>query len=136
MFKKGVVQKLDVGDYSTNLLLNKFHIERKSSIDFYGTIVQGHKRFVRELERAKKSNITMPIYVECSRGDFVMKRFPMGFKLKMRPGTLIKIIDTMTEKYGLEIVWCENRDNMRLQMIKRLNEEEKCEKEIQANREV
>jgi len=49
---KVIKKKLDEGDYTTEKLYNKAHIERKSPMDFYGSLIQGHKRFSREIQRA------------------------------------------------------------------------------------
>ena len=117
--------KLDVGDITTEKLLNKFHIERKSGSDLYGTIIQGHKRFRNEILLAEKRKIQLVVYVECSRSDFIMKRFPQGWQRKMKPGQLSKIIDTMAEKYKLEFVFCDNQDDMRDKIIERFEYEEK-----------
>ena len=124
MFNEYVRVTLSEGDYTTTKLLNKFHIERKSLPDLYGTLIQGHKRFRNEILRAKEKNIKLSVYVEGTRSDFIMKRFPMGWKLKMKPGVLSKIIDTMSEKYNLEFVWCDGRDDMRDKMVKRFYDEE------------
>ena len=48
-----ITRKLDAGDYSIDGYDNKIAIERKSIPDLYGTLGKGHKRFQRELERAK-----------------------------------------------------------------------------------
>ena len=124
MFKETEIKKLDVGDYTTDKLLNKFHIERKSGQDLYGSIIQGHKRFRAEILRAIQTDVKLSVYVECTRSDFIMKRFPMGWKLKMKPGMLSRIIDTMSEKYNIEFIFCESRENMRHLMLQRFEEEE------------
>lgn len=124
MFKEATVQTMTEGDYTTTKLLGKFHIERKSLSDLYGTIIQGHARFKREILRAKEKNIKLVVYVEGTRSDFIMKRFPMGWKRKMKPGALSQIIDTMSEKYDLEFVFCQDRNNMKHEMITRFNQEE------------
>ena len=105
-------QKLDEGDYTTEELLNKAHIERKSGIDLYGSILQGHARFKREILRAIEKKIKFAIFVECPEQMFYSKRFKGGFRLKGSSTTLRKIVATMKERYSLEFVWCEDRDDM------------------------
>jgi len=107
-----IQKKLDEGDYTTEKLYGKAHIERKSGIDLYGSIIQGHVRFRNEIKRALEKNIKFAIFVECSESDFFGKKFKGGYRLKVPSGILRKIISTMIEKYFLEIVWCDGRDDM------------------------
>ncbi len=105
--------KLDEGDYTTEELYNKAHLERKSGNDLYGSILQGHTRFRAEIQRAIDKKIKFAIFVECPEETFYRKRFPGGYRLQASSTHLRKIIKTMTKKYSLEIVWCEDRDDMR-----------------------
>lgn len=107
-----VKQKLDEGDYTTDELLNKAHIERKSGIDLYGSIIQGHKRFRAEIQRALDKGLKFAIFVECPEETFFRKRFKGGYRLKASTTQLRKMIATMKEKYSLEFVWCEDRNDM------------------------
>jgi len=107
-----IKKKLDEGDYTTEALFNKAHAERKSGIDLYGSIIQGHKRFVREIQRAAEKKIKFAIFVECPKETFFRKRFKGGYRLQCSSGQLRQMITTMTKKYSLEFIWCENRDDM------------------------
>ena len=111
------LQKMDEGDYTTEDLLGIAHIERKSPVDLYGSIIQGHVRFRKEIQRAVDKNIKLVIFVECPSEMFFKKRFPRGHLLKTPERTLRKIINTMKIKYNLEFVWCEDRDEMMDKMI-------------------
>jgi ERCC4-type nuclease len=111
--KECEVKKLDEGDYTTEKLFNIAHIERKSGIDLYGSIVQNHDRFRAEIERANSKGIKLSVFVECLKRDFVGKRFNGGWRLKMKPAVLAKIVDTIQEKYGIEFVWCDGREDFR-----------------------
>lgn len=117
-------QKLNEGDYTTERLFNIAHIERKSPVDLYGSIIQGHKRFIKEIRRAVEKNIKLAIFVECPSEMFFRKRFPQGFRLKTPESTLRKIIGTISIKYDIEFVWCEDRDDMRDKMLMWFVEEE------------
>ena len=110
-------QKLDEGDYTTEDLHNKAHIERKSGADLYGSIIQGHKRFTAELTRAIEKNITIAVFVECPEEMFYRKTFAGGYRLKAPSRVLRKIIPTMKEKYNIEFVWCEDRNDMRVKSL-------------------
>jgi len=108
-----IKQKLDEGDYTTEDLLNIAHAERKSGIDLYGSIIQGHDRFRAEINRAIDKKLKFAIFVECPEEIFYTKKFSGGYRLKVPSKQLRKIIATMKEKYSLEIVWCKDREDMK-----------------------
>lgn len=108
--------KLDEGDYTTEELLNKAHIERKSGIDLYGSLIQGHKRFAAEIQRAIEKDLSFAVFVECTKKEFVSKKFKGGYRLKAKPKVLAKIVDTFTKRYPIEFVWCENRKDLKDKM--------------------
>jgi ERCC4-type nuclease len=113
---KIVRKKLDEGDYTTEKLYNIAHIERKSPMDFYGSLIQGHKRFSREIQRAIEKDLSFAIFVECTEKKFTSMKFKGAFRLKTKPATLKKIVDTFQERYPIRIVWCKNREDMKVQM--------------------
>ena len=113
-----------VGDYTTPALLDKFHIERKSPEDLYGTLTKGHVRFRNEIIRAQVNNITLALYVECSKDKFVAKEFPGGGHRQLPGNVLGKIVDTVETRYGIEVVWCASREDMVKKMKSRFKFEE------------
>jgi ERCC4-type nuclease len=129
--KKCIRKCLVVGDYSTPLLLDTFAIERKSPMDLYGTITKGHPRFRNELIRAEVYNIKLVMYVECPKQKFIDKQFQGGSLRQMESTTLSKIINTVENRYNLEIVWCTSRTNIASKILKRLEYEEQVFKKSQ-----
>ncbi len=126
LFPKGkaIFQKMDVGDYTTIDLIGKVHIERKSAGDLYGSIIQGHNRFRREIMRAKEQNIKLIIMVECPENIFIGKQWGSVAKKLRTPGkTLKKIVDTIQKKYEISIIWCYDRDDMVYRMNKIFDKE-------------
>jgi len=119
-----VRKKLDEGDYTTEKLCNIAHIERKSAIDMYGSLIQGHKRFSREIQRAIEKDLSFAIFVECTEKKFTSMRFKGAYRLKTKPGTLKKIVDTFQERYPIRIVWCKDREDMKAKMCMWFLEEE------------
>ena len=118
LWDEGVkIQKLDEGDYTTEKLLNKAHVERKSGIDLYGSLIQGHKRFAAEIQRAIEKDLTFAVFVECTEEEFVKKRFFGGYRLHVKTKVLRKIVDTFTSRYPIEFIWCEDRQDLRIQMV-------------------
>ena len=122
-----IKQKLDEGDYTTEKLLNKAHIERKSGIDLYGSLIQNHKRFAAEIQRAIEKDLTFAVFVECSEEEFVTKKFKGGYRLRTKVRVLRKIVDTFQERYPIQFVWCENRDDLRIRAVKWFVNQERIE---------
>ena len=110
------VMKLDEGDYTTAALLNKAHAERKSGIDLYGSLIQNHKRFAAEIQRAIEKDLSFAVFVECTEKDFVQKKFRGGYRLKVSAKILRKIITTFTGRYPIEFIWCEHRLDLKNKM--------------------
>ena len=109
-------KKLDEGDYTTDKLFNLAHIERKSGIDLYGSLIHNHKRFSAEIQRAIEKDLTFAVFVECSEKTFISKRFKGGSRLKVKSEVLAKIISTFVNRYPIEWVWCRNREELRTKM--------------------
>lgn len=124
---KGVKCKrctLNVGDYTTELLQGRFHVERKSLADLYQTLTHGNKRFKYELFRAAYDRITICVYVEGSRREFVEKLFPKGNERKFSSAGLDKLIRTFETKYHLCFHWHSNRTACTKAVLIRLRKEE------------
>ena len=126
-----IKQKLDEGDYTTEELYNIAHAERKSGIDFYGSIIQGHARFRAEINRAIDKNLKFAIFVECPEETFYTKKFSGGYRLKASSIQLRKMLATMIVKYNLEIIWCKDREDMKILMLEWFKKIKKKEKEIE-----
>lgn len=116
---------LCVGDYTTTLLHNNYHIERKSMPDLYQTITKGHARFRREIFRAWDNKIRFSVYVEGTKEGFLAKRFPRGSMLKVSTQALRKIITAYEDKYMLDIIWGKSRIITKRLITKRLQDEER-----------
>lgn len=116
--------KLDVGDYTTWTLRNRFHIERKSPADLYGTLNGGYSRFKREFIRAIKTKTKLVVYIECTVENFLSKSWSGSKYCKLPLEGTVKRIATLTERYGLEFVWCTSRLSARVEIFDRLEKEE------------
>lgn len=120
----GAKQTLIVGDYTTKLLLNKMHIERKSLQDLYGTLTSGNQRFKRMLFKAAWHRIAIVVYVEGSYDAFINKRFPKGNERKFSKEGLEKLVAAFERTYFLQFVWHRNRVECCKGVEKRLKDEE------------
>lgn len=119
---------LIVGDYTTKVLENKFHIERKSLGDLYGTLTKGNNRFKYELFRAAYNRIHIEVYIEGTYDAFINKRFPKGNERKFSKEGLERLVSTFQKKYYLTFHWHKNRATCLKAVEKRLKDEEKTVK--------
>tara|TARA_Y100000310_G_scaffold253648_1_gene260540 strand:+ start:735 stop:1175 length:441 start_codon:yes stop_codon:yes gene_type:complete len=103
---------LFIGDYSIKGYEDKIAIERKSPTDLFGTLGRGHKRFKKELEKSLKYKY-FGIYIETSFGNILNKNFKHSHKSKMKGFVIIKILETIKLKYNIDVVFCNNRNEMR-----------------------
>lgn len=101
-------KKLNVGDYSLKGYEDIISLERKSTGDLFGTCGAGHKRFHKELERAKTLKY-FAIVVEGSYDDIATKDFPNSHMTKMKGYIVNSIIFTIHMKYNIPIFLCKNR---------------------------
>jgi ERCC4-type nuclease len=114
-FKKNVIfKKLNVGDYGVELnnKLLPIFFERKSGIDCLGTLTKSHKRFQQELGRAYEDGVKIIMIVECSYIDFIEKKFYGAHNSKIKPDVLTKILHSTIISHDLQIVFCNNRQEM------------------------
>lgn len=120
----GIRKCLIVGDYTTVKLEGKFHIERKSLSDLYGTLTKGNSRFKYELFRAAYHSIIIEVYVEGTFDDFINKRFPKGNERKFTKDGLERLVATFERKYHLKFHWHKSRKMCQVAVSKRLKSEE------------
>lgn len=116
---------LIAGDYTTINLLNKFHIERKSLGDLYGTLTSGHKRFRRELVRAEERGIELQVLIEGTKADMRAKRFPMGEDRLISGETVLKIVATLSKRTGVVFIWTKDRQAAKRRLLRILKAKEK-----------
>lgn len=105
---KTITNTLSVGDYSLLGHETKIAIERKSLTDLFGTLGKGHKRFRRELERAKKYNY-FAIVIEGDYDRILEKSFDGAKFSKIRGDVIAQILFTLNIKYGINIFFCQDR---------------------------
>lgn len=124
-FKNSKRVALVAGDYSTVKLKDSFVIERKSLSDLYGTLTNGNQRFKAELFRAAWERITICVYVEGTKDDFINKRFPKGSERLFTSAGLEKLITTFERKYHLCFHWHTSRSACKKAVYNRLLLEER-----------
>ena len=112
-----ITTKLPFGDYAMKLDATSPYVpvffERKNIEDLWGTLTTGIDRFKRELERAKESKVTMYLAIEGTMLDVYT-----GSMFSIVPGSqIIRSIFTFKMKYGLQPVFCPNREQMKYYII-------------------
>ena len=116
-----ITRKLDEGDYNIAELEDKIVIERKSLQDLYGSIIQDHARFKKEILRARDKNKKFYIFIEGTLKDFYFLSWSKR-PLKITPQILQKIIMTMTKRYNLTIIECKTRNEMSKKIVKEMEQ--------------
>lgn len=114
-----IYRKLDEGDYNIAELEDHIVIERKSITDFYGSIIQDHARFKKEILRSKEKNKKFYIFLEGSISDVL----DYCRERELNPRTMGKILITMAKRYNILIIECETRVLMSKQIVKTIEKE-------------
>ena len=115
-----ISSKLFAGDYQ-NLDNPRILVDRKQNLsELCNNVVQGHDRFVRELERAKDNGFRLIVLVE--HGDGIKKLSDVGgwynprlrySKCAVTGKRLYKILKTMLEKYEFQLEFCDKESTGR-----------------------
>ena len=107
-----VVATLPYGDYCCeyNGKLLPVVFDRKSLGDLFGTLGKGHKRFMREVDRAKKDNTLLIIIVEKN-----LSTIRKGYRYsKMSGSAIMRQLFTLQHKHSVPFVCCKNREEMEM----------------------
>lgn len=112
--------KLYVGDYS-NPKKPDVVVDRKQNLsELCGNVTIDHERFRNEIVRANDIGIKVIVLVEQGKGFSTLEDIQWweNPRLKKNPDTttgerLYKILRTMTEKYEMEVRFCDKRDTGR-----------------------
>ncbi len=124
--------KLSVGDYMSDLCPGISIDRKKDLLELCGNVTQQHKRFQAELNRAIKENIHLIIL--CEHGQWIERLSdvywwhnprldrmewviedgkPVKKQLYPKATTgeqLYKSLQTMVDKYGIEVRFCEKKN--------------------------
>jgi len=106
---EGVIKrKLDVGDYSIEGYEDKIAIERKSAADLFQTLGKGHRRFKKELERAKDCDYFL-ILIEAPFSVIRDKAFEGSHYTQMSGDVILQICFTLRIKHKIDVMFCNGR---------------------------
>jgi len=108
---------LPFGDYGCELddeSMVPVIFERKSIADLFGSLSKGYERFRNMLRKAEADKVKIIIIVEGS-----LSKVLKGYSRSQRTGvSIVKQLYTIRAIYGIEIVFCQNRDEMTLYIEK------------------
>lgn len=114
-----VRKKLDTGDYSVSGYESHLCIERKSVEDVVGTLIGGHSRFLRELERMK-SYKERYILIEHSPSILFSYCQKHGWEYKF--DTIIQSLLAYAYHYGVRVRFCKDREDMAKYIVRKSRE--------------
>lgn len=104
-----VRQGLKTGDYSLVGHEDEICFERKSVPDLVGTLVGGHERFLREMDRMKNFQVKY-ILVEHTAGTVYRYCERHGWEYKF--DTIMQSLLAYAYHYQVRVRFCKDRDDM------------------------
>lgn len=110
---------LKTGDYSVQGYEDKICFERKSIPDLVGTLIGGHERFLREMDRMKDYEEKY-ILVEHSASKAYLYCERHGWEYKF--DTIIQSLLAYAYHYRVRVKFCKNRDDMAEYIVKKSRE--------------
>ena len=110
---------LKTGDYSVQGYEDKICFERKSIPDLVGTLIGGHERFLREMDRMKDYEEKY-ILVEhsASKAYLYCERHGVEYKFD----TIIQSLLAYAYHYRVRVRFCKNREDMAEYIVKKSRE--------------
>lgn len=110
------VHKLDAGDYSIKGYETSISFERKSIQDLVGTLVGGHERFLREMERWKDYEEKY-ILVEHTPSMLYSYCVKHGWSKKF--DTIYQSLLAYAYHYQVRVRFCKDREDMAKYIIRK-----------------
>lgn len=110
---------LKTGDYSIQGYEDTICFERKSVADLVGTLIGGHERFLREMDRMKGFKIKY-ILVEQSAGAVYRYCSKLGWEYKF--DTIMQSLLAYAYHYQVRVRFCKDRDDMAQYIVKKSKE--------------
>ena len=126
---------LKTGDYSIAGCENELCFERKSVADLVGTLIGGHERFLREMDRMKDFKVKY-ILVEHTAGAVYRYCEKQGWEYKF--DVIMQSLLAYAYHYQVRVRFCKDREDMAAYIVKKSREflkeqERKGEEQCQEN---
>lgn len=110
---------LKTGDYSVQDHEDEICFERKSVPDLVGTLISGHERFLREMDRMKDFQVKY-ILVEHTAGT--VYRYCERHGVEYKFDTIIQSLLAYAYHYRVRVRFCKNREDMADYIVKKSRE--------------
>lgn len=110
---------LKTGDYSISGLEDKWICERKSVQDIVGTLVSGHERFLREMERMRDFEER---YILIEHSPSVLFSYCMQHGWQNKFNLVIQSLLAYAYQYHVRIRFCKDREDMAKYIVRKSRE--------------
>ena len=111
--------KLDAGDYSVSGYESLITFERKSVQDLVGTLVGGHERFLRELDRMKSYKEK---YILVEHSPTILFNYCRQHGWENKFNTIIQSLLAYAYHYQVRVRFCKDREDMAKYIVRKSRE--------------
>lgn len=112
-------QGLKTGDYSIQNKEDEICFERKSVQDIVGTLVSGHERFLREMERMRDFEER---YILIEHSPSVLFSYCMQHGWQNKFNLVIQSLLAYAYQYHVRIRFCKDREDMAKYIVRKSRE--------------
>lgn len=116
---ESVRTKLDAGDYSVVGYEHLISFERKSVNDLVGTLVGGHQRFLRELDRMKDYKEK---YILVEHSPAILYSYCVKHGWENKFNTIIQSLLAYACHYQCRVRFCKDREDMAAYIVRKSRE--------------
>jgi ERCC4-type nuclease len=129
-----VRQGLKTGDYSIRGYEEHICFERKSVQDLVGTLIGGHERFLREMERMRDFEAK---YILVEHTPTILYSYCVKHGWQYKFNTIIQSLLAYACHYQVRVRFCKDREDMAKYIVEKSRKflKEKGEKQCQTNQE-
>lgn len=121
VFGKFAIEKkcLSAGDYSIQGYEDQITFERKSVQDLVGTLIGGHERFLREMERMRAYKVR---YILIEHSPEVLYTYCARHGWQRKFNTIIQSLLAYACHYQVRVRFCKDREDMTSYIVKKSKE--------------
>jgi ERCC4-type nuclease len=114
-----VRQGLKTGDYSVQGYESEICFERKSVQDLVGTLIGGHERFLREMERMRDFKAK---YILIEHSPEILYTYCVKHGWGYKFNTIIQSLLAYACHYQVRVRFCKDREDMANYIVKKARE--------------
>lgn len=110
---------LKTGDYSIEGYEDQITFERKSVQDLVGTLIGGHQRFLKEMERMQTFKAK---YILIEHTPTILFQYCMKHGWEKKFNTIIQSLLAYAHHYQVRVRFCKDREDMADYIVKKTRE--------------